>query len=419
CSSGARSCSRSDLRSLGLAREEAADRVPDRLRAREREMAGGRMLGRQVLEQGRRLRRQRDLPRRGGLDVAHVARERAEPVELDLRGLAVVPEVRTVRRVEHVDVEAARVVALLDDLAHLAERGRRDGPAGARDLEEVFLRELPSLDGVRDEDGLEVRVLPAQALDGPEEERLCEPAVPLGHAGRDVHGEEDDRLGRRALTDDELAVAEIVVRERRPVALDRAPLDRLLHRAATVEARPHAAAVPTLPRVVLLAHRAALHRQVRQLQLLPEPIDDVVYLELEHELVAAVLVAAFALAVALAVPRRRELVAGLRVALADTGALPLVAQPEARMLEEPDRHLNGAVAAREDVDLRDQVRQLLADRVSHLVVVTQPVTRAAREQVVPVTVCTRAFDESRRTAGHIALRPCARGTYSCDNNVVT
>src|SRR5690606_13871580 len=142
----------------------------------------------------------------------------------------------------------------------------------------------------------------------------------------------------------------------------------------------HAAAVPSLPGVVLLAQRAGLELQVRELQLLPEPIDDVVDLELEHELVAALLVAALALAAAFRAARGRELVAGLRVALADAGALALVAQAEPGMLEEADRHLNRPVAARENVDLRDQVGELLAHRRAHFVVVAQPIAGSPRAQ---------------------------------------
>ena len=55
------------------------------------------------------------------------------------------------------------------DVEHLAERRRCDGAARARDLEELRFGELPRLDRVGDEHGLDVRVLPTQPLDDPEE----------------------------------------------------------------------------------------------------------------------------------------------------------------------------------------------------------------------------------------------------------
>ena len=104
--------------------------------------------------------------------------------------------------------------------SNLAKRGGGYRAAGAADLEELGLRELPGLDRVRDEHRLDMRVLAAQPLHDPEEERLCEPPVALGHARRHVHREEHDRFGRRALAQRELPVTQIVVRERRvrPVA---------------------------------------------------------------------------------------------------------------------------------------------------------------------------------------------------------
>ena len=234
------------------------------------------------------------------------------------------------------------------------------------------------------------------------------------HARGDVHREEHDGLRRGALAHRELPIAQVVVGERRRILMDRTPLDRFLQRAPPVEPRAHAAPAPALARVVVLAHRAALDLEVRELQLLPEPIDDVVDLELEHELVAALVVAALAFA-RVAVRRIREHVAGLAVALADAAALARVAQAEARVLEETDRHLDGAVGAWQHVAVRDQLGQLLADGGTNLVVVAQPVARAAREKVVP---WRSAPGRSMKSEDLVSTSRCSR-RYSCDSNVVT
>src|SRR5262249_40904135 len=96
----------------------------------------------------------------------------------------------------------------------------------------------------------------------------------------------------------------------------------------------------------------------------------------------------------------REHVAGLAVALADAGALIRVPQTEARMLEEADRNLDGAVGARQNVAVRDELRQLLADRGTNLVVVPEPVAGAAREEVVPVPIRSGALYEIGRPGLH-------------------
>src|SRR6185295_10201198 len=116
------------------------------LRRRQRVTAGGVRFRLELLEQERRLRLQRLLRDRRRLDAADVVRDLAELVERRLRGLAVVVEVRPIRGVEHVGIEAARIVAVRRNLEHLAERGRRDGAAAAADLEEFLLGEFPRLD---------------------------------------------------------------------------------------------------------------------------------------------------------------------------------------------------------------------------------------------------------------------------------
>src|SRR5690606_5667697 len=209
--------------------------------------------------------------------------------------------------------------------------------------------ELPGLDGVRHEHGLDMRVLAAQPLHDPEEERLREPAVAVRHARRDVHREEDDGFRRGPLPQHDLPIAQVVVRDRRRIlGLDGAALDRFLDRAAPVEPRSHAAAVPAFARVVVLAQAARLDLEIRQLQLFPEPVDDVVDLELEDELIAALVVAARTLA-RTALRRPREHVARLAVTLADALRLVLAAQPEAPVLEKAYGDLDRRIGTREDV----------------------------------------------------------------------
>ena len=90
----------------------------------------------------------------------------------------------------------------------------------------------------------DLRVLAPDALQREEEERLRELALGLAHAAGDVERENHRGVVRRALPLHELAEAQIVVGERRRIRLDRAALDRLLHGAAAVEPRAHAALVP-------------------------------------------------------------------------------------------------------------------------------------------------------------------------------
>ncbi len=88
------------------------------------------------------------------------------------------------------------------------------------------------------------------------------------------------------------------------------------------------------------------------------------------------------------------------------------------MLEEPDRHLDGAGAvAAEDIRLREHFGQLVAHRLAHLLVVAQPVAGAPREQVVPVLLARRAAGECRGMFLHGGWT--VAGAYSWDSSVVT
>src|SRR6185436_711209 len=133
-----------------------------------------------------------------------------------------------------------------------------------------------------------------------------------------------------------------------------------------VEPRAHAAPAPAFARVVVVLHRARFDLEIRELQLLPEPIDDIVDLELQDELITALLVATGALR-RRAVARLDELIAGLAGALAYAFGLLGVAQAQARVLEEADGNLDGAVGARQELAPRDQLGEFVAHGRAHLV----------------------------------------------------
>src|SRR5205823_78809 len=120
---------------------------------------------------------------------------------------------------------------------------------------------------------------------------------------------------------------------------DRVALDRLLHRAAPIEPRARAALVPAFADVLGLVHgRDALGLELRQLQLLPQPVDDLVDLQLDHEADLAVAGAA-RLALLLAFfPSGLQDVAGLAAALAGALLYLRLGEPQARVLEELHRH---------------------------------------------------------------------------------
>src|SRR5690606_1210850 len=296
-----------------------------------------------------------------------------------------------VRRIEEIDVVPRRREARVDDLAYLAEAGRRDCAAGAGHLEELRFRELPRIGRMRDEDRLERAVLAPQALHDPEEERLRELAVALGHAARHVEQEEHDGVHGRLPALRELTEAQVLVSEGRDRAFGAAPLHELLERAAPVEARARAAPVPSLARPVGFLGRADARLQVRKLHLLPEPADDVVDLDLEEQLQLAFLAPAGTLARALIARRRAEHIARLHVALADALGLVRSPEPEVVVLEDPHGNPHGPRAFVDHVPAGNDLRQVLADRVADLLVVPQPVPGSAREEVVPTAEADRAL----------------------------
>ena len=92
-----------------------------------------------------------------------------------------------------------------------ARERRGDGAAARGGLEELALVELPRLGGVREEQRLDLAVLPADALQGKEEELLGEAPLRLVHAARDVEREDHRGAGRRPRPAHQLAEAQDVV----------------------------------------------------------------------------------------------------------------------------------------------------------------------------------------------------------------
>src|SRR5688572_6622563 len=114
-----------------------------------------------------------------GLDVAGVVDPLRQLGEQRLGRLAVLGGVLPVRGVEEIGVVAARIEARLHRVEREARDRRGDGAAARGGLEELALVELPRLGGVREEQRLDLAVLPADALQGEEEELLGEAPLRL------------------------------------------------------------------------------------------------------------------------------------------------------------------------------------------------------------------------------------------------
>ncbi len=158
---------------------------------------------------------------RPDLEEAAVAKVGEQSRERCVRRRAVAWRVLPVGGVEEVQVVLRGIEPGVDDLPRHRERGGHERSSRPGDLEELLLGEFPGFRGVRDEHHLEMPVLPAQALHGPEEERLRELAVFLAHAGRDVEHQEDHGLGRGLLALRELAITQVLVGEGRRILLAR------------------------------------------------------------------------------------------------------------------------------------------------------------------------------------------------------
>ena len=126
-----------------------------------------------------------------------------------------------------------------------------------------------------------------------------------------------------------------------------ATLDELLEGAAPIEPRARAAPVPAFAHPVRLVRGADARLEIRQLHLLPEPVDDVVDLELEQELhFAFVLPARALLARAALAVRALQYIAGLGFALARAFLVLRAAQAEVIVLEHAHGHAHGLARRR-------------------------------------------------------------------------
>src|SRR5690606_5702169 len=105
------------------------------------------------------------------------------------------------------------------------------------------------------------------------------------HARGDVEQEEGDGVGRWAPAPGKLSEAQIIVGDRNGLRSLRTPaLDHLLHGASAVQPRAGSASIPALADIGFLLDAGTCPRlQVWQLQLVPEPVEDVIDLEFQHE----------------------------------------------------------------------------------------------------------------------------------------
>ena len=131
--------------------------------------------------------------------------------------------------------------------------------------------------------------------------------------------------------------------------------------------------------VVWFIHRrGALGLELRQLQFLPQPVDDLVDLQLDDEPDLAVAGAAGAALLVALIARRLQHVARLSFALAGALLRLRLGKAKTRVLEELDRDRDGAVAGPLWDRARQEIRQAFLHRRAHFLVVAQPVARAAR-----------------------------------------
>src|SRR5512145_199423 len=319
----------------GLLGEELPDRAPDVVLRAEVADTHRVALGLQLAEKLRELRlagaEGRDA---AGLDVSRVVEQPRELAERGARRFTVLGGVLAVRGIEEVGVVAARVVAALQHFEREAGDARADRATARGRLKELALVEFPGLRRMREEERLDLGVLAADALQREKEKLLGEAALRLVHAARDVEREHDRGVGRRQGAAVELAEAKVVVDDGERVVLHRMALGGFLERAPAVEARARAALVPAFADVVgLIQRRRALGLEVRELELLPQPVDDLIDLELDHEADFAVARAGLATLVVFFACGAQH-VARLALALTGAGMRVGIEQAEARVLEE-------------------------------------------------------------------------------------
>lgn len=164
------------------------------------------------------------------------------------------------------------------------------------------------------------------------------------------------------------------------------------------------------PHVVDRAQVARL--QVRQLEGVPQPVEDVVDGKLQQQAHRPLAIAAWRTALACGGrARRAQEIAGLAFALARAHAVARRRQAKMRMFEQAHGHLHRTLLRSADQVRRgDQFGQVRLHGIAYFLVVTQPVARAAREQTVPGLGQGWGGGHWRSRGGH---------GYSCASKVVT
>jgi hypothetical protein len=184
-----------------------------------------------------------------------------------------------------------------------------------------------------------------------------------------------------------LPETQVVIDERGRVLLNRTPPDRLFHGASAVQARTYAALVPALAHEFdVVLPRGLLWFEIGQLQLFPQPVENVFDFELEHELKIALTAAGLVATLILALLRlsRAQYLSRFARTLARARFALRIAQSETSMLRKTHWNEHSAAARpAQNIWAGDQVRERLLDGFAHLLVVPQPIACAARKEIVP------------------------------------
>src|SRR5439155_26149890 len=256
-----------------------------------------------------------------------------------------------VRAVDEIGVVRTRLVVYIQQVEPKPDRAGGHRAAAARDVEEILFGEFPGVGGVRDEARLDPLLLAAQTLQGEEEEGLRKLPLDGRHAGRHVEPEHHHGVGGPAWSLLQLTEAQVVIDEWHGLRLDRAPLHRFLDREPPVEPRADAALADAFAHdLVLVDGSARLGFEIGQLELLPQPVDEIIELELDHQLEFALAGTALAGLVARAGLRGSQDVADFSLALARAAFRLGIREPEPRMLEHAHRNPYGALGG-----IRDEV----------------------------------------------------------------
>ncbi len=135
-----------------------------------------------------------------------------------------------------------------------------------------------------DEGGVDSRVLAANTLQCPEEERLGELTRGVVHAGGDVKNKNDRRLSQRLRTPPQLPKAQIVVGKGDRVRLNRAALHRFLDCSAAIQSGAWTTAIDAFAHVLRLVNAVGgFWLEIGEFQLFPQPVENFIDFELQNE----------------------------------------------------------------------------------------------------------------------------------------